>query len=200
MMISMDDKKEGSHLWKMTGIQILALTVSFDIPCLEKPEQITQLSQHEFKLHEQTDKLLFSLLKIQESRKKPLIQAASETLGKILSKQPSLVKLCIPAVMVNEQSDRHDVLVNSIEKVTRDYPELLQERKVFMKLLSFVKVLTGTMRSAVLKSFERYLYVCRSKKLLDDINEITMALYADSDDILADISDENQQAFVLLLT
>lgn len=37
-MVAMDDKKEGSNLWKMTGIQILALTVSFDIPLLEKPE------------------------------------------------------------------------------------------------------------------------------------------------------------------
>jgi hypothetical protein len=48
-------------------------------------------------------------------------------------------------------------LVNSIEKITREYPELLQERKVFMKLLSFVKVLTGSMRAAVLKSLERFL-------------------------------------------
>lgn len=40
-MIGMADSKEGSNLWKMTGIQILALTVSFDIPLLEKPETIT---------------------------------------------------------------------------------------------------------------------------------------------------------------
>jgi hypothetical protein len=60
-----------------------------------------------------------------------------------------------------------------------------------MKLLSFVKVLTGTMRAAVFKTFEKYLSVCRRQKLLDDINEIAMALFADSDEILADISDEN---------
>jgi hypothetical protein len=92
------------------------------------------------------------------------------------------------------------VFVNSIEKVTREYPELLQEPKIFMKLLSFVKVLTGTMRSAIFKSFERYLYICRDKKLIDDINKITMGLYADSEDILADISDENQQSFIYLLS
>ena len=40
-MIGMEDKKEGSHLWKMTGIQILALCVSFDIPVIEKIEQVT---------------------------------------------------------------------------------------------------------------------------------------------------------------
>ena len=102
--------------------------------------------------------------------------------------------------MVNESNERHDVLVHSIEKITREYPELLQDRKIFMKMLSFVKVFTGTMRSSILKCFERYLQVCRLKKQIDDINEIAMSLYSDSDDILADISDENQQSYLQLLT
>ena len=141
------------------------------------------------------------MLKIQENKKKQIIQAASETLGKILAKQPSLTAMSLPAILSNENNERHDVLVNTIEKVTREYPELLQnDRRVFMKLLSFVKVLTGTMRAAVMKSLDRYLGVCRKAGKLDDINEIARALQADADEILADISDENQQAFVLLLT
>jgi hypothetical protein len=43
MMIAMDDKKEGSNLWKMTGIQILALAVAFDIPVIEKVDGVAQL-------------------------------------------------------------------------------------------------------------------------------------------------------------
>jgi hypothetical protein len=39
-MVGMDDKKEGSNLWKMTGVQILALAVAFDVPLLEKPENV----------------------------------------------------------------------------------------------------------------------------------------------------------------
>lgn len=79
-MVGMPDAKEGSNLWKMTGIQILALTVSFDIPILEKPESVTQLApnQMQFRLvetHEQLngDKLLNALLKIQENKKKQII-------------------------------------------------------------------------------------------------------------------------------
>lgn len=45
MMVGMDDKKEGSNLWKMTGVQILALAVAFDIPVIEKVENIAQLPQ-----------------------------------------------------------------------------------------------------------------------------------------------------------
>ena len=39
-MVGMDDKKEGSNLWKMTGVQILALAVAFDVPLLEKTENV----------------------------------------------------------------------------------------------------------------------------------------------------------------
>ena len=46
MMVGMADSKEGSNLWKMTGIQVLALAVTFNIPILEKPETITQLSNN----------------------------------------------------------------------------------------------------------------------------------------------------------
>jgi hypothetical protein len=76
-MIAYPDSKEGSNLWKMTGIQILALAVSFDIPVLEKPETITQLAQNqkEFRLEEmhenpKGDKCLGALLKILENKKK----------------------------------------------------------------------------------------------------------------------------------
>lgn len=78
--------------------------------------------------------------------------------------------------MINMKNDRHDVLVNSLEKVSREYPELLLEREVFMKLLSFVKVLTGNMRSAVLKTLDRFLEVCKKMNRLKDIVDIAMAL------------------------
>jgi len=195
-MISIDEKQDGSNLWKMNAIQILALTVSFDIPLLDNPDQITQLNpnQRTFQLLEppvvpECDPILLALLKIQESKKKQIIQAASEALGKVLKRQPSLRKQAIIHLMVNESSERHDVLVNSIEKITREYPELLEDRKIFMKQQAFVKILTGTMRSAVLKSLERYLQVAKLKRCLDDINAVTMSLFADADDVLSDISD-----------
>lgn len=93
--------------------------------------------------------------------------------------------------MANEESKRHDIFVNTIEKVSRDFPEILLERKVFMKLLAFVTILTGSMRGAIFKAFERYLFVCKRKMSIEDINEITLALFADFDDILSDISNEN---------
>ncbi len=117
-----------------------------------------------------------------------------------MAKQPSLTKQALPALFTNESNERHDVLVNAIEKITRDYPNLLTERKVFMNLTTFVKVLTGSMRACVFKAFERYLHVCRREKRIEDIDEIAMALFGDAEEIMSDISDENQQAFLQLIT
>lgn len=37
-MISMPDSNKEANLWRMTGIQVLALAVSFDLPLMEEPE------------------------------------------------------------------------------------------------------------------------------------------------------------------
>ena len=40
-MLSVPDQKDGSHLWKMNAIQIIALASSFDVPVLSSEEQKT---------------------------------------------------------------------------------------------------------------------------------------------------------------
>ena len=37
-MLSVPDSKDGSHLWKMNAIQIIALASSFDVPVLSAEE------------------------------------------------------------------------------------------------------------------------------------------------------------------
>lgn len=152
---------------------------------------------HEFRIFEdpkKRDELLVALIKMQELRKKPLIFASSEALGKLFTKQPSLVELVLPALMVNEARDRHDIFVNVIERVTREFPQLCNEKKLFVKLVAFINVLTGSMRGAVFKTLERYIHNCPPESVV----EISRSLMAVANSILADISEENQQNFLLL--
>ena len=74
--------------------------------------------------------------------------------------------------MRNETKDRHDILVNVIERITRDYPQLLAHRRVFMKVLSYMNVLTGTMRGVIFKSLVRYYTVAEA----EDRKEISKSL------------------------
>ena len=103
------------------------------------------------------------------------------------------------AIFSNEVKERHDVFVYSIERASREYGELLVDRQIFMKTISFINILTGSMRAAVFKTYERYIEIAKQRKYLADIDEISMSLLAVLKDILADINDENQQAFLSLL-
>jgi hypothetical protein len=52
------------------------------------------------------------------------------------------------------------------------------------------------MRGCIFKSFSRYLDICSDEHLI----EISKSLEAVFDEILGDISDENQQNFLILIT
>ena len=103
------------------------------------------------------------------------------------------------AIFSNEVKERHDVFVYSIERASREYSELLVDRQIFMKTISFINILTGSMRAAVFKTYERYIKIAKQRNNLADIGEISMSLLAVLKEILADINDENQQAFISLL-
>jgi len=74
-----------------------------------------------------------------------------------------------------------------IERITREFPYLLQQRRIFLKLLSFINVLTGGMRGAIFKSLTRYYSVCSESEQAD----ISTSVLAISNEIFSDISDEN---------
>lgn len=82
------------------------------------------------------------------------------------------------AIFANEVKERHDIFVYSIERASREYSELMVDKQMFMKTISFMNILTGSMRAAVFKTMERYLVVCKELKNMKDINEITMSLMA----------------------
>ena len=68
-----------------------------------------------------------------------------------------MVEITLQALMINEAQARHDIFVNVIERVSREFPLLLDERQLFVKLVAFINVLTGSMRGAVFKTLDRYI-------------------------------------------
>lgn len=202
-MLGTPETVEGSHIWKMTAIQIIALACSFNVPVLS-PQEIQFLKDeddrsHEFRIFEdpkRRDDLLVALVKMQELRKKQLVFASSEALGKLFMKQPTLVELVLPALMINEAKDKHDIFVNVVERISREFPQLLNEKRLFVKLVAFINVLTGSMRGAVFKTLDRFVQISSQDALV----EVARSVTAVANDILADISEENQQNFLTLVS
>ena len=201
-MLTRPDSEADSHLWKMNAIEILALAVCNQVPVLAKTEDVQHMSQAEMKFKLQSgpkiDPLLAALLKMYESKKKPLVYATSGLVGMILQSQasepgfPDLLKQCKAAIFANEIRERHDVFVYSIERASREFSRLLSDGQVFMKTVSFINILTGSMRAAVFQTCERFITVAKIDHNLAAIDEICMSLLAVLKDILADINDDNQ--------
>jgi hypothetical protein len=99
-----------------------------------------------------------------------------------------LLAKALPALLSNESKEqRHDIFINVLERISRWFPALIADRRILMKLLSFINSFTGTMRGAIFKTFDRYLEICESA----DLKEISKSLEAVFNDILGDISDDN---------
>lgn len=101
-MLQVLDSTDGSHLWKMTAIQVIALACSFNLPIRNVADQGIY-SSHDCKFLEPSstkmDPLLEALLKCQGMSKKQLIFASSEALGKVLVIQPALAAFVLPFIM-----------------------------------------------------------------------------------------------------
>ena len=116
MMLAIDEAKANSALWRMTAIQVLALCESYDIPLLDDTENAHLAAQRGFALDERVhDRVLAALLSLLDARKKPLVFAASETLGKLLSRQPGLYGQCAPVILSGAAADQQ-VIFLSINK------------------------------------------------------------------------------------
>lgn len=121
-MLRAPDEADGSHLWKMTAIQMVALACNFDVPVVADTSEV---SEQKFKLSDGHDDVLVAMSKLQELKKKQLIFASSEALGKMLAGSPSHSQTVIQYIMLNDARERHDILVNVIERITREFPKLL---------------------------------------------------------------------------
>jgi hypothetical protein len=66
------------------------------------------------------------------------------------------------AIFSNEIKERHDIFVFTVERISRQYKDLLNDRQLFLKTLGFLNVLTGTMRASVFKSLERHIEIART--------------------------------------
>ena len=168
-MLRAPDEADGSHLWKMTAIQMVALACTFDVPIVT---DVSEVTEQRFKLSDGHDDVLVVLSKLQELKKKQLIYASSEALGKILTGSPGHSQTVIQYIMLNDARERHDILVNVIERITREFPKLLAQRRIFLKLLSFINVMTGAMRGAIFKSLHRYYRTCSQEERIEIIKSV----------------------------
>jgi len=200
-MIAVINRSDSVDLWRLNAMQVLAFAAANDIPLCESCEKYLSLASPSFQLAE-TDTLYKKLLDNLVFHKRAVTFAAADTIGRIhwRLKSPShdntLANYLIGILLPKSLAD----LAQICERIMITYPELLNERRVFLKVLVMIPNLSGVMRASGLVSLNNYLPVARNNNKQGDIEEICGSLQANGKSISMDNIIEHRKAFLKLLT
>lgn len=126
MLSSKEGEVQNSDLWRMAGIQIVALACKIGIK----------------------SNLLNHLIKQLEHRKRSIVFAASEVIGVLLSNQPELLEDASSKIQVMFSGEaRQDMLVSIIQKISKYQGLFAVGKLILQKLLSYLKPFSATFRA-----------------------------------------------------
>lgn len=200
-MIGVAKRTDSIDLWRLNAMQVLAFASANDIPLCESYDKYISLPTPSFQLPE-TDILYRKLLENLTYHKRSVDFAAADTLGRIHGKLKSplhdstLGNYVIGVVLPKGMA----VLAQICERIMAGYPQLLNERKLFLKVLAMVSNLSGVMRASVLTALNYYLPVARVSGKQADIEEICGTLQANGTGLSMDNILEHRKAFLGLLS
>jgi len=178
MLNSREGKIQNSDLWKMSALQIIALSSKLNIQC----------------------NLLNSIISQLDHRKRSIIYAASEVIGVVLSHQPELLEDTSSKIQSMFSGEaKQDLFVNIAQKISKYQGMFAVQKPILQKLLHFIKPFSASFRACILQSFTSAIKECLVQNNIKLIQEICMCLLSNNEDILADKDDECQQSFILLL-
>ena len=178
MLNSKDGEIQNADLWRMAGIQIVALAWKFGIKV----------------------DLLSALIKQLEHRKRSIIYASSEVIGVLLSNQPELLNDASSKIQLMYSGEaKQDLFISIVQKISKYQGLFALEKPILQKLLSFLKPFSASFRAWILQSLKAWIVELLKIENEKEINEICMWIQAHYEDIIWDKDDEWQQSFILFL-
>ena len=178
MLNSKEGEIQNSDLWKMAGIQIIALAWKFGIRV----------------------NLLSALIKQLEHRKRSIIYASSEVIGVLLANQPEQLQDASSKIQLMYSGEaKQDLFISIVQKISKYQGLFALEKPILQKLLSFLKPFSASFRAWILQSLRSCIIELLKENNEKAINEIWMWIQAHYEDIIWDKDDECQQSFILFL-
>lgn len=146
-----DPKVPNIDLWKMSALQVIALSSRLGIKTTLCDKIIEQL----------------------QYRKRSIVFVASEVLGVVLSKQQDLVGdawLKIYTMFLGEA--KQDVFVSISQKICKYQPLFGTQSKILEKLIRYVKPFSSSFRASILDTFTYVVKQCLAEHDEKTIKEI----------------------------
>ena len=200
-MVSMDEKKDASDLWRLNAMQILAFASTNNIPLADSLDQYLSLPAPKSFQTSESDPLYKKLLDNLTFHKKTVALAAADTMGRIHKRMKSkaLDEAMVISLVTLVANKNAGTLAQVCERVAANYPEIFGERKLFVKLLGLMQTLSGSFRKNVLSAISYYLPVCRANNNAGDITEICVNMQANAKALVLDNLDEHKTSVLTLL-
>jgi hypothetical protein len=179
MLNSKEGEVQNSELWRMAGIQIIALACKIGV----------------------RSHLLVNLIKQLDHKKRSIIFSASEVIGVLLSNQPELLEEASTKIQEMFSGEaKQDMLVSIVQKISKYQEKFAVEKPIFKKLISYLRPFSAMFRSCILQSLKSCITECLKQKTKNEyLREIWICLHAHHEDIIADKDEQCQQSFILLL-
>ena len=117
-----------------------------------------------------------SLLKCLDTNRKYIVLAAAEVIGKRFSVHEQLSESFCAAI-AKKESKEIGFYINILEKVTVNYPKLLDNKAICFKLSPFFLSLSGTTRASLLKLFFNYAEYIKTCARFNNIPDFCEYLY-----------------------
>ena len=133
-MLSMKDGEIPSpDLWRMAGIQVIALACKVGVQ----------------------SNLLTHLIKQLEHRKRSIIFSAAEVIGVLLANQPELLEECSQKIQqIFSGEARQDIFVSIVHKISKYQGLFSVEKAILQKLLTYLKPFSANFRACILQSLK----------------------------------------------
>ena len=151
-MLSTPEKKDGADLWRVNALQILSFASNNNVPLCDTIEEYLALpAPRNFSISE-NDLIMKKLLDTLEYHKRSVNIAGADTLGRIMKRMKSknIDVSVIDYLLVHLSGKNIPNLAMLTEKLVQNYPQILAERKLFIKLLALMQCLSGSFRRYIL--------------------------------------------------
>ena len=172
-MILKNNRVDSIELWYLNSMQGLAFASVNNIPLCDNFKKFTELKSPSFQLDE-ADPIYRKLLENLSYHKRAVALAAADTIGQVHKQLQgelyigTLINHLIGTVLAKGMAD----LAQICERITNIYPELLSERRLFLKVIGMLSNLSGLPRANLLRALNYYLPIAREQGNHGDVEEI----------------------------
>ena len=180
-----DDENKAAVAWKLAGIHIYGICIDSKVKILNDGKENLEVLDE-------------CLIKCLDVNRRAVVTAASEVIGKRLNQSNHLINALLDSLKKKESKDVSS-FVTILEKITLNYPSILDQKVTSNKINYLLTSLSGNTRSLLINSILNYAKYLKTAQLLNNLPDICEYIHRERERISNDNEDSHRLALLQLL-